>query len=912
MLTPIVTTKLYIPPPRPDVIPRPRLLKRLNNGLNQKLILVAAPAGFGKTTAVCEWLNTLTVPITWLALDENDNDPHRFFNYFLAALQKITPALGQTVQELLHQPQLPAPETLAAFIINEVAANVSEFVMVLDDFHVIKTPFITQALTFLLNNLPPHLHLVITSRSEPSLPLARFRARGQMIEILVDDLRFTIAETLVLLQQEQLTLTPADQTTLTNRLEGWVTGLQLAILSMQGRSKPQIHQFVNSFSGSHRYILDYLAGEVLDQQPETLQNFLRQTAILPRLTGPLCDALTGQTNGRSTLQELERRNLFLAPLDDERRWYRYHNLFAGFLRDQLQQTDPAAVSELHRRAGVWFEENGFTTEAVEHGLAAADFERVAYLLEQHADHLLWEGGSIRVLLKWLKALPEALIKARPRLAVTKAAMLSENFTDPDHRATIELLLQAAETALQAETAATVNKTDKQRSMWAEINMIRASLARYGGDVPQAISLVKRALTHVPEDNAFLREGATQMLAIAQSSLGQMGEARRTFDRGLTINQAAGDRYGLTLATAYLIEILAVQGQLHQAKQVFGQVLPAIGGRHGPDVGMVYLNIANVFREWNQLGTAEHYLRQGLELCRPFNSFAAMVVAGQITLARVLQALGKEEDSLEMLRLAGQPPERDIAYYPAARPAAYQARLWLAQGNHTKAAHWAHNSSLRPEDAPGEYRYEIDYLTLARILITQNRLDEAATVLAALYPSAQSAERTSRVIEILLLQAWLVQAQGNIKQAMARLQNALVLAESEGFVRMFVDEGEPVRNLLQHAASAGIAAKYVATLLAAEDHTDSSPQDEPATIAGVAANTPAAPSDSATAALVEPLTDRELEVLRLVAQGLTNREVATKLIVATSTVKKHLENIYGKLNVNNRTQAIATARTLKLL
>ncbi len=915
MSAPILTTKLYIPPPRPELISRSHLIERLNEGLHRKLTFISAPAGFGKTTLVSHWLQQLNMPAGWLSLDEFDNDPIRFLIYFIAALQQVNPDIGLTIQTTLQSPQPLPSNSLLPLLINDLATLPNKIVLVLDDYHLIEAKFIHADLNFLLDHLPPQLHLVITSRADPPFPLARLRAHDQMTELREDDLRFTAAEAVAFLNEVMgLNLSAEDVATLETRTEGWVAGLQLAALSIQRQQDPS--GFITAFAGDDHYIVDYLAAEVLNQQPEETQRFLLQTSILNRMNGPLCNAVTGSEDGQVMLETLQQANLFVIPLDNKRRWYRYHHLFAEFLHNQLQHMsdlrkmgesdEPVShknreyLAELHHRASHWYEQNGFTAEAIEHGLAAGDSNQVATLLEKHADQLLWQSGHISALLRWLDALPEAMVRTRPRLAITKAAILVESFTDPLE--TVEGLLQAAETVLQAEgrsgNAPAENGSNNRQALLTEIDIIRASLARYHGDIARSIELIRQALERVPKDNVFLREGATQMLAIAQSSLGQMGEARRIFAGALKINQAAGDSYGLTLATAYLVEVLTVQGQLQQAKQVFREVLPAIGERHSPDVGMVYINIGEVFREWDQLGAADHYLRQGIELCQPFEAFAAMVVTGHITLARVLQAQGNLTDALNLLRSAPPLRESDTIYYPSARLAAYQARLWLAQGNLTAATYWAQNSGLRLEAAPGDYRYEIDYLTLARILMAQQNFDEATVLLARLQQAAEAGERMGRVIEILMLKALTYQAQNKLDQALTDLKQALMLAEPEGYIRLFIDEGEPMARLLRQAISQGIALNYAATLRAAYKGEQKTASTVTPPLYGTI--------------LAEPLSERELEVLRLIAQGMTNREAAEKLVIATSTVKKHLENIYSKLNVNNRTQAIAQARALKLL
>ncbi len=914
MSTPILITKLYIPSPRSNLVPRPRLIKRLNATMRGKLTLLSAPAGFGKTTLVSHWLSQNNCAAAWFSLDETDNDPTTFVTYFVAALQQIDPSLGQKVQSVLRSPQPPPLDFLMANLINDIATandvavvNI-EFVFVLDDYHIIENNAIHDALTFLLDRLPPQMHLVITSRADPPLPLSRLRVRGQMVEIRADDLRFNAEEATALLNEMiGLRLSAENVIALENRTEGWIAGLQLAALSLQGQHTAGADSFISAFTGDDRYIVDYLVEEVLYQQSQEIQTFLIQTSILDHMSGSLCDAVTGRADSQAILETLEQRNLFIVPLDNKRLWYRYHHLFADLLRYRLYQTQPEQVPEFHRRASRWCEQQGGIDHAISHALAAEDFERTADLVESHAKSILWDRGNMIMALGWLKRIPESVIYARPRLSITYAWVLFELFID--QLETIESLLQNAETKLHimlAEGDKSKTSIAQMQIMLGEVWLTQASVARRRGDASLAIDLCHQARENVPEDAIFVRGSIILALAAAYDSLGNMVKATPNYAKGIDFSRKTENIYVTLISVAKLIDVHRVQGQLHRAKRLFEQWQPHLKQRYGPDAGMLYVNGGELFYELNDLDTATMYLQKGVEMCRPFDAMALMVVKGCIILARIKQAQGDPASALELFEEAERFSEIDKMLYPTVRMQAARAGLWLTQGNLTSAAKWVTENSLGIDDDL-TYAYEIDYLTLVRVLIVQNKTRDALYLLERLSQSAESGERWGRVIEIRMLQALALQSEGDTTRALAALKEALSLAEPEGYIRLFVDEGEPMATLLQQTTSQNVDSIYVDKLLAAFP-------DFGLNLAGKSKNQNI-PSNDVTGRkpkLVEPLTRRELKTLRLLATELSIPEIADEMVVAVSTIRSHTKSIYSKLGVHSRYEAVHSAEELGLL
>jgi LuxR family maltose regulon positive regulatory protein len=936
---PLLQTKLYIPPPRPEEVPRPRLIERLNAGLDsgRKLTLISAPAGFGKTTLLSEWIHTVGAArrrhpagcdapqVAWFSLDESDNDPTRFLTYLIAALQggeaqhEADDRIGKEMLSALQSAQPPPAEAVLTVLINEIADSSERIVLVLDDYHLIDAQPIHDALSFLLRHLPPQMHLVIASREDPPLPLPRLRARSQLTELRATDLRFTRSEAAEFLNQVMgLNLAAEDIAALERRTEGWIAGLQLAAIAVQGTSmqgRKDVAAFITSFTGSHHFVLDYLLEEVLEQQSESVQEFLLQTSILDRLTGPLCDAVrfgeagprAGQEDGRTILQRLAHANLFTVPLDQEQRWYRYHHLFSDLLRQRLRQHDPEQMLTLHRRASEWYEQNELMNEAVDHALRAEHFERAVHLIEGVAE-TYWGRGQATELRSWLVRLPSEWVVSRPDFSIFHAWFLRGR----GQLDAAERTLQAAERALEhsSDCAAAVNKQAQgpdQVRFRGRAAAVRAFISSYQGDVPGIIRFGREALGSLPEQDLNWRSMTAIVLGDAHAFRGDMTSAYETRLEALKACKAAGDQHFVIVASLKVAITLRAQGFLRRTLEICQQQMTLV-----EDMGLSQTRLAGfLLSVWGETLAEVDDLERGLDLVeRGFGLLerkANMEMLGwsYLCLMRVLSSrddwVGAEEATRKLGRIAQE--TATPAWIPK-QMAAWQARLWLAQNKLEAASQWVEERGFkegREPEAPHEIDFFMlnDYVVLARILFAQGRSAEATKLLLHLLHAAEVGGRTSKAIEIRILQALIFQAGGEIPRALAAVEQALALAEPEGFIRIFVDEGPPMARLLYEALSRGIAPDYTRRLLAAFPVTESEH---------------AAPSDalSPNASLIEPLSERELEVLALLAEGLTNREISSRLYLALNTVKAHTSNIYGKLDVHNRTQAVAKARTLGLL
>jgi LuxR family maltose regulon positive regulatory protein len=906
----LLTTKLYIPPPLPNLVERPRLIGRLNEGLHRILTLISAPAGFGKTTLVSEWVAGCGRPAAWLSLDESDNDPARFLTYFIAALNRAEgteTTIGEGALGMLQSPQPPPTEAVLTSLINEIAALPDRIVLVLDDYHLIEAQPIHDALTFLLEHLPPPergLHLVIATRDDPHLPLARLRARGQLTELRGADLRFTSSEAAAFLNQVMgLDLSAEDIAALETRTEGWITGLQLAAVSMQGRKDTST--FIKSFTGSHHFVLDYLVEEVLEQQSERVQRFLLQTAILDRLAGSLCDAVTGQDDGRATLEMLDRANLFIVPLDEERRWYRYHHLFADLLRQRLRQTQPEQVPTLHRRASEWYEQNGFTDQAIEHALRAEDFERATHLIERVAD-AVWVRGEDTKLRLWLEMLPKELLFSKPQLCIFHAWSLSSS----GQESAAEKSLQAVEKMLgpstkrMAETASGVQDqlpASDDIKLRGRLAATRALLAFYQGDISGLTQYARQALEYLPEKDLSWRSIAANALADAHDFRGEVATAYQTRLEALEVSKAAGNRYQIMISSLKLAIILRQQGRLQQVMEICQkqmQLASESGMSHPVALGLLLAIWGELLAEINDLDGAIHKATKGVELAEQGGDVAS-IGWSYLCLTRVLYSMGDLTGAEAVVqKMESTAQVYDVPPWSTSIMAGWQARIWLAQGKLDTASQWVEKRGLDPDDELTHLN-EMEHIVLVRILIAQERLEEAIRLLQPLLKVEETMGHVWREIELLILQALAFQAGGDIARAMATLEQALTLAEPGGFVRIFVDEGPPMARLLYEALSRGMAPEYVQRLLAAF------PDVEPEQASPLSAQAPE--SD-----LIEPLSERELEVLQLIAEGLTNPEIASRLFLSLHTVKAHTHNIYGKLGVHNRTQAVTRARALGVL
>ena len=928
----LLATKLFVPPTRADLVARPRLFERIQAGLLNKLTLIAAPAGFGKTTLLSAWRATVAgaaLPFAWVALDSADNDPLRFWSYVIAALDTLVPGVSAPALTLLQSPQPPPMEPILTSVLNAFSASVAgapgrDMVLTLDDYHVITTPAIHTMLTWLLDYLPPNLHLVVLSRTDPALPLARLRARGAMTELHASDLRFTLDEVATFLNQVMgLALTAADVAALEARTEGWIAGLQLAALAM--RDQRDRSSFIHTFSGSNRYIVDYLAAEVFAAQPDHIQRFLLHTAILDRMCGPLCDAvlepelavvrLVTDSPGAShsvasqlLLEELERANLFVVPLDDERHWYRYHHLFAEVLRHRLTNSaSVAAVASLHSRASMWYERQGLVAEAMQHALTSADDERIAHLIEQHGLRII-VGGQVYTVLGWLRALSDPLIRARPMLCIIHALALL--FTN--QMAAAEARIQDAERCIQPDTPTALVHLIRGRAA-----AIRANIARYIGDLAGCVAYAQQVLRLLPETETIARTIARLHEARAFRVSGTVtDEAEQRASALVAPFQAAGNLLGMLAAITNLARLQVLQGRLHAAAATYRAMAQIAASPDQPlllEGPSYYVGMAELLYEWNDLDAAERHLAQAMEqLEGRLVVDAEDVTLGYLTLARLQHARGKHTTAnLTLQTYIDLARRRGFVAHLVARASAVQAQLALAQGDHAAAVAWAEASGLSVAHDLSFPR-EAEYLILARVWIAQayNQsadalYQQAFDLLARLLADATAQGRVGSVLDIMIARALGQWAQARFGDALATLAHALALAAPEGYLRRFVDEGAPMLTML-HAAAHGIAPDYLTRLLAAFPATLKA---ERATQYFVSASLPSAgPSLS----LVEPLSPRELEVLRLIAVGQSNAEIAQTLVIALSTVKTHTNTIFGKLQVTSRTQAIVRAHDLQLI
>jgi LuxR family maltose regulon positive regulatory protein len=957
----LLSTKLYIPPLRPELVSRPDLIERLNAGLlgqdnrfARKLTLVSAPAGFGKTTLLSEWAYqgggmTPPLPVAWLSLDDGDNDPVRFLTYFIGALQTVAPHVGEDVLSALQAPQLtkaktpPLPQVLLTSLINQINAlspaggekKGGLLALVLDDYHLITAQPVHDALGFLLDHQPRNLHLLIASRADPPLPLARLRARGQLVELRLGDLRFSPGQVAEFLKRVTgLELLAHDVAALTARTEGWIAGLQLAALALQtvsgsAQEAGHVSDFIRTFTGSDRYVLDYLVEEVLERQPPHLQTFLLQTSILDHLTAPLCAAVVIEredradgisnlqhlhraadavqmspiSNLQSILEHLESSNLFIVPLDNERRWYRYHRLFADLLRKRLHQVHPDQVGALHRRASAWYEQNGPVSQAITHALTAKDFERAAHLIEEHAEATLMRS-EVTTLLRWIEALPDDVVRARPLLCVFYGGVLLLSGRPLD---VVEARLQDAA------------RGDAEGHVAAEIAAFRASIATFQGDARRSAELSRWALESLPDSSPFLRSLVADNLGIAYVLSGDIEAALQTFDEVARIGQKAGNVMTAVGALSNLAGLCLMQGQLHKAAEIYQRALEWATDEQGrllPVAGKALLGLGELSREWNDFETATRYLTQGIELTRQYGEIGTII--GYLSLARIKQAQGDVDGAGDVMQEAAQIARQfDAAEMDDVLVGALQARLWIEQSHDDPsrlpaAIRWAEERGLLNAAGPEEDRTpasyfslrELERVTLARLHIAQGQFDVALDMLKSLLPVMQKLKQVRRVLEILLLQAMAFQAQGDTEGALDALRQALSLAAPEGYVRAFLDEGEPLAHLLHEALSRDIAPAYVAKLLSVLGTKDERRRTKK--------RAPSHETVLRPSSLVESLSERELQVLQLIAQGLSNREIAERLFISLSTVKGHTGNIYGKLAVNSRTQAVAQARALGLL
>ena len=898
MPAPLLETKLYLPRPRAGLVPRPRLSERLDAAATSKLVLVSAPAGFGKTTLLAAWLAAPSDgrSVAWLSLDRGENDPVSFWSYVIAALRTAEPGVGVNELALLATPQPPPIQLLLTSLLNDLGTTGGEIVLVLDDYHLVESREVQEAMGFLLDHLPPRLHLVIASRADPPVPLARLRARGDLVEVRAAELRFTPEEVAAYLNGAMgLQLTAPDVVALEERTEGWIAALQLAALSMQGRD--DVAGFIAGFTGDDRYIVDYLVEEVLQRQPEAVREFLLQTSLLNRLSGPLCDAVTAKPGGKAMLETLDRGNLFVVPLDDRRQWYRYHHLFADVLRARAAEESPEVVHALHARASDWYAEHGDAGEAVEHALAGGHVDRAADLMEL-AMPVLARDRQEAVLRAWVERLPEEVLAARPVLSngYVGALMGTGQFDG------VERHLRNAERWLEApvdeqhESEMVVADDEGFRHLPAGVAVHRAGLALATGDPAATIAHAQRALDLLDENHHIGQAAASALIGLATWTGGDLEAARDAYTKSLANMRRAGhlaDVLGLSIALA---DIQVTQGSLRDALHTYEQALrlnPEDGGSVLRGTADMYVGMSTVHRERNDLPAARQLLVRSEEL-GPHNGLPQNPYRWRVAMARLSEAEGDLDAAVDLLEDAERVYVGDFS--PNVRPVpATTARVRIRQGRAADALAWARTEGLSVDDELS-YLHEYEHVTLARALLAQHEvdgsLDQATRLLDRLLDAADAGDRTGSTIEILVLQALAQGLRGDVPAALVPLARALTLAEPEGYVRVFVDEGAPMTALLEAAVEHHLSMAYVERLLAASGKpVESGPKAQ---------------------GLVDPLSVRELDVLRLLGGDLGGPEIADELVVSLNTVRTHTKNIYAKLGVTNRRAAVRRGEELGLM
>jgi LuxR family transcriptional regulator, maltose regulon positive regulatory protein len=911
----LLATKLFVPRPPPGFVPRPRLVERLDAGFSGGLTLVCAPAGYGKTSLVSEWARRRAV--AWLSLDPGDNDPTRFWRHMLAALDGVHPGTAERVEPALGPPLPPSMEGPLTLLINELTTDTeaAEIVLALDDYQVIDSPSIHESLSFLIEHRPPRLHLVVLSRVDPPLSMARVRAAGQLAELRAEDLRFRVDEAAGLLRSAlQLALPDAFVAALAARTEGWAAGLRLAALSLVGR--PDAAEFVEAFSGSHRYVLDYLSEEVLDRQSEQIRRFLLETSILDQLSGELCDAVTGRTDGQRMLEAIDRANLFVVPLDEVREWWRYHQLFADLLRARLHHESPERVQQLHRNAASWYERNGLAESAIAHALAADDAVWAAHLIERQIDatrssYAFLLSNEEVTMERWLAALPAQLLAARPRLLLAQAELAMSR---GDIEA-VERALDAAQRAFDTgsddvyqpsvgDTASLVANVPAAVAFW------RASVAELRGDLKGAVAFDRRALAELGDSESVLAAAARLHLRTAELADGDLGDADGDVRSSIAAFRAAGQVHLVMRGIEILGYIQRARGCLEAALETYRwglEIALACGRVAPPFTGIAHAGMAEIAYQRGQLDIAFEHATEATTLCsslvyrRPF-------AAALATLARVQRAKG--DTAAAMDTLARDPrvaPSRGVTGLLNPIPS-LRARLMLATGDVAAARRWATDRGLGPEDEL-TYPREPEYLALARILLAEDHAEQAVGLLGRLRSLAQSQGRVGSLVEIDALRAIALAAAGQAASALATLSEVLPLAQPEGYIRVFVDEGTEMRELLMRLVAAQrddkvwaqrVPLGYLGQLMRAFEAE------------GGMSDKPIGRHEGGVPGIVDPLSEREIEVLRLLAAGKSNQEIAEELFVALDTVKKHVSHILAKLGATNRTEATARARALGLL
>jgi LuxR family transcriptional regulator, maltose regulon positive regulatory protein len=881
----IIATKTFMPPPRPDAVLRPRLAALLNEGRQRQLTLVSAPAGFGKTSLVSQWITSCGWPAAWLSLDPGDNDPARFLAYLIAALREVPVQMDDTLSELPGSPQTTSPEYILTLLLNQVAAGQEHFFLVLDDLHVITSAIVNAALSFLLDNLPPRLHLVILTREDPSLPLARLRARGQLAELRAADLRFSFSEAAEFLGRVMgLRLTEGEIAELESRTEGWITGLQLAAISMCGQADTT--EFIRAFTGSNRFILDYLVEEVLERQPGNVKSFLLRTSVLDRMCGPLCDAVIrdSATSGQETLEALERSNLFIIPLDADRRWFRYHHLFADLLRQRLAR-DPSSggrggTAEFHIRASQWYEDNDLPLEAFRHAVAANDVERAERLMERKSRSFHLSGAA--EILAWLSSLPVAVLDTRPLLRVRSATLLLST----GQTTGVEDRLRAAEVALAA-LPRSAGTDSSIRDLIGQIAAARGTLAftRYQPDEMAAQS--RRALEYLAPGNMPFHFTANWTLGMAYLFRGERAEAGAVIAGALSHAKESKNVFNTILALTSTGQLQLLNNRLDLAEVTYKEILRLIGDRPHQVACEAYRGLACIYYEWNDLDAAERYGHLSLERARMYDRAIDRFVLSEVLLARVKLARRDIQGADAMLEETGRIVRRDNFSHRIPDVASVQVDVLLHQKHPEAAALYAQKHFLP--------------VSRAKVFLFEGNATAALALLEPLHDDFVRKGWLDEDLKVLVLQAVSHHMLGDKSKAAGLLDQALHMAEPGGFIRLFVDEGAQASGLLADAAARSALPDYASRLLAAFVRESSADKG----MTGPAVGQP-------RLSAMDPLSPRELEVLRLIARGFSNQEICRSLYLALDTVKGHNRRIFEKLQVQRRTEAVARARLQGLI
>jgi LuxR family transcriptional regulator, maltose regulon positive regulatory protein len=912
---PLLVTKLSVPRARRTVVPRQSLYARLEHGVSRALVIISAPAGFGKSTLLTSWLTEGAAQgrsVAWLSLDAGDNDPNVFWRYFVAALSRLRPGVGATASALLGSPQPPRIATILATLVNDLHSLSRDVILVLDDYQLIDSADVHEAMTFLIENRPPRLHLIILTRADPPLPLSRLRASGALLELRAADLRFGPEEAGAYLNQVMgLQLTAGNVSELVRRTEGWVAGLQMAALAI--RDHADVPAFIAGFTGSNRYVIDYLAEEVLARQTPAMRAFLLDTSVLDRMCASLCEEITSRHDSQDILESLEHANLFVDPLDEVRGWYRYHQLFADVLNQRLRHEQPGRASELHRSASAWYDRHGLFTDAVQHAIRGSDVDGAIRLIESGGMSLVLDQ-QVQTVLSWLDELPAERVRERPALSTIRA--LGYVFSNRPDEA--EESLCEAERCLDSEPT-----TDETRAVLGRVAVIRAAICRFSGDIERSVSFGRRALLLLPETEATSRERASARTHVALTYQVN-GDVRpvneRPLEEAVAAFSAAHALVPLLNSINRLGKFRTMQGRLRAAHATYGRGAAAVSDREGKPVAVnsaaYYAGMGEIVLQWNDLDSAERYLHQAVDLVAgDLTVDADAVTESHLSLARLHEARGHPVEAYAVLdQFLSLARRRAFFHLLIQRGEAALARLALLQHDLAAATGWADGYG---DVTDATYTREEQHLTLTRILIARAEahsagcLNETLALLDRMFIAAAGAGRTNSVIEILVLQALAHQAQDERAAAIEALEQALVLAEPERYVRVFVDEGAPMAALLKdliqarrntlHDQQLGDPLRYARRLL-----TEFHPRDP----SGTPSSTPT--PHSRERPVDDSLSGREREVLGLIAAGLSNREIAARMYVATSTVKSYTNSIFRRLGVRSRTQAVAEARSLGLL